>query len=157
VVVAGFLAFADTKPLHAQKTEKETQAQSDAQLMQALNVLHACKLTLERADHDYGGHRAEAVKAIGAAQHQLRLALGLKTPGKGGKKDPGKPMPEPQDLSNKQLADAIPILRQTITVLKEANHDYHGHRANAIRDLHEAVHQLDAALKYEKKKEGGGL
>jgi hypothetical protein len=31
-----------------------------AQLLQALNVLHATKVVLEGADHDYGGHRAAA-------------------------------------------------------------------------------------------------
>jgi hypothetical protein len=152
LALAGVLAFADPQPAHAQK-EKESQAQSNEQLFKALNVLHTTKLILEGADHDYGGHRAEAVKSIGAAQHQLRLALGLKGGGKGEKKVKGGH--EPQVISNLQLAEAIPVLKQTVTVLKEANHDYNGHRANAVRDLHEAVHQLEAALKYEKKKEGG--
>jgi hypothetical protein len=153
LALAGCWLIADLSMACAQKTEPQTQ--SNAQLMQTLNVLHSTKVVLEGADHDYGGHRAAAVKAIGAAQHQLRLALGIKAPsGKGPKKD--SPMPEPQNVSNTQLAEAIPVLKEAITTLKGANHDYHGHRANAVRDLEEAKQQLEMALKYEKKKESGG-
>ena len=144
------LVLAAPTSVRAQKTEP--QGQSNAQLMQALTVLHSTKVVLEGADHDYGGHRAAAVKAIGAAQHQLRLALGLKAPG-GKSTKKGDPMPEPQNVSNAQLAEAIPVLKEAITTLKNANHDYNGHRGNAVRDLHEAVQQLETALKYEKKKE----
>ena len=59
-----------------QKTKREPQKVSNAQLREALHVLHATKLTLEAADHDYGGHRVAAVKAIGVAQNRLKLALG---------------------------------------------------------------------------------
>jgi hypothetical protein len=152
LALASGLVIADSGIASAQKTEPQTE--SNTQLTKALSVLHTTKVVLEGADHDYGGHRAAAVKAIGAAQHQLRLALGLKAPGgKGPKK--GNPMPESQNVSNTQLAEAIPVLKETITVLKGANHDYNGHRANAVRDLEEAKQQLEMALKYEKKKESG--
>ncbi len=114
---------------------------------------------LQAADHDYGGHRAEAVKAVGAAERQLRLALETQTnskktgkagnqgkrPGKGGKRS------EPQAVSNLQLAEAIAVLEKTATFLEKADHDYGGHRAAAVRDLGIAVRQLKLALKFEKK------
>ena len=88
------------------------------------------------ADHDYGGHRVAAVrekkKDVKKAVQRLRLALnhGRKKPKAGQKKGPGKGphQPEPQAVSDKQLADSIPVLQQTISVLQNANHDYGGHR-----------------------------
>ena len=62
------------------------------------------------------------------------------------------PMPEKQALSNSQLSQAIPTLKQTISTMNKANHDYNGHRGDAVRDLGRAVTQLEAALKYEKAK-----
>jgi hypothetical protein len=139
------------------EVKREPQQVSNAQLHEALSVLQATKKTLEGADHDYGGHRVAAIKAIGAAQHQLHLALGTPTKPK---KTGGKPAkgvgkggePEPQNISNMQLADAIPILQKTKVFLEQANHDYHGHRAAAVRDVGAAVQQLKVALKFEKKK-----
>jgi hypothetical protein len=144
-----------------QKTKREPQKASNAQLRQALQVLHATKLTLEAADHDYGGHRVDAVKAIGAAQHQLKLALGTQVkhkkpaaPGAGKPANPGKGGKgnEAQNVSNMQLADAIPLLHNTALLLEKADHDYGGHRAAAVRDLGAAVKQLKVALQFEKKK-----
>jgi hypothetical protein len=140
----------------------EPQRVSNAQLHEALRVLQATKNTLEGANHDYGGHRVHAIKAIGAAQHQLKQALasqtthkktGGKTAGKAGNsaKGGGKGG-EPQSISNMQLADAIPILQQTQKFLEQANHDYGGHRATAIRDLDVAVQHLTKALQFEKKR-----
>jgi hypothetical protein len=42
-----------------------------AQTAVAVSELHRIKGELERADHDYQGHRAEAVKLISAAIHSL--------------------------------------------------------------------------------------
>jgi hypothetical protein len=135
-----------------QAAKREAQNVSNAQLHEALHVLQATKKTLEAADHDYGGHRVKAIKAIGAAEQQLKLALGSPTkPKKPGGKGEGKGG-EPQAISNMQLADAIPILEKTRGLLEMANHDYHGHRAAAVRDLGAAVEQLKAALKFEKKR-----
>jgi hypothetical protein len=141
--------------------KREPQRVSNAQLHEALHVLQVTKKTLEGADHDYGGHRVASIKAIGAAQHQLKLALqtqtktgkaGGKTGGKAVRPGKGGKQPEPQDISNLQLAEAIPILQRTRTFLEKADHDYGGHRAAAVRDLGGAIQQLKLALEFEKKK-----
>jgi hypothetical protein len=134
------------------KPRREPQRVSNAQLREAIHVLQLTKKTLEGADHDYGGHRAKAVKAIGAAEHQLRLALGSQHQGKkpGGKGGKGN---EPQNISNVQLAEAIPIMQRTVALMEKANHDYCGHREQAIKDVNIAIHQLKAALEFEKKRE----
>jgi hypothetical protein len=158
LLLIGLAGRADAGP--RKPSRREPQKVSNAQLHEALHVLQTTKKMLEGADHDYGGHRVEAVKAIGAAERQLRLALETQNkhkkavkpgnkgarPGKGGGKQP-----EPQAISNLQLADAIGVLQKTATFLEKADHDYGGHRAAAVRDLGAAVHQLKLALKFEKK------
>jgi hypothetical protein len=141
--------------------KREPQKVSNAQLREGLHVLQATKKMLQAADHDYGGHRVASIKAIGAAEHQLTLALRsqhkqtapggkaggkTKTPGAGRGREP-----EPQGISNLQLADAIVILERTRGLLEKADHDYGGHRVAAVRDLGGAIKQLKVALKYEKK------
>jgi hypothetical protein len=133
---------------------KESQAVSNQQLVSSLHLLHSIKITLDGADHDYGGHRAAAVKDIGQAQKQLKEALhavhkGQTTKATGGK-GKGDAHPEPQKLSDAQLAAAVPTLQATIKVLEGADHDYGGHRANAVKDLKVSVTQLEKALKFSK-------
>src|SRR6516225_5635947 len=98
----------------AQKKPKEPQVLSDMQLAESIQTLRVIRFTLEKADHDYGGHRADAVRDITAAVKQLRLALehsGKAVPKGERKKDKGGK--EPQAISDAQLAASIPPLRQT--------------------------------------------
>src|SRR5271170_3583184 len=60
----------------------QLQAVSNTQLIEAVQVLRSIKRSLEAADHDYGGHRAAAVRDIGAADHQLFEALNYVPQGK---------------------------------------------------------------------------
>jgi hypothetical protein len=157
LVALGGLALAGVSAA-AEKAKPEPQAASNHQLVEAMHVLQATKKTLEAADHDYGGHRADAVKAIGAAHHQLKLALEFVHKGKAdgtGKLAGGTGKPagnsEPQKISDMQLADAIPILKTTVRVLQKADHDYGGHRADAVRDLEGAIKELEKALEFVKK------
>jgi hypothetical protein len=41
----------------------------------AINSLQKAKADLQHADHDFGGHRAEAIESIDRAIEQLRVAL----------------------------------------------------------------------------------
>lgn len=41
----------------------------------AIRALERAKLHLQRAAHDFGGHRVEAIRAIDGALEQLKLAL----------------------------------------------------------------------------------
>jgi len=40
-------------------------------------------------------------------------------------------------------------LRHAREHLNHAAHDYHGHRADAIRAIDEALHQLEICMKYD--------
>ncbi len=129
--------------------KKQAQGASNQQLMAAIQTLQSVKLTLEKADHDYGGHRAAAVKDIAKAEQQLLRALHAHQKLGNAGKVPA--MGEPQALSNAQLAQTIPVLSNTITLLGSANHDYGGHRQKAIQDLQAAINQLQVALKSAKQ------
>jgi len=151
-------------PLSQTRALTKNHHMSDPQLAQSLAALKATKATLQNANHDYGGHRAAAVKAIGAAEHQLQQALGFKQRKGGhllahaGRRVPahhggGTAIREPQAASDAQLAAAIPLLQSTMTSLQHANHDFGGHRAKAVRDLGLAVGQLNQALAFIKVRE----
>lgn len=138
------------------KSESEPQALSNQQLAESIHLLQSIKKTLEMADHDYGGHRADAVHDIGIAERQLKRALEhaprrargsgeLRTGGT------GESHPEPQALSDTQLADAVPKLKLIAEGLQHAEHDYGGHRADAVSDLRAAVRQLEKALDYSRR------
>ena len=47
-----------------------------------------------------------------------------------------------------KIHEAIHALREARTELKEAKHDYGGHRDEAIREIDAAVQQLETCLKY---------
>jgi hypothetical protein len=77
-VVAAVAALMPAEGVVAQgKKPKEAQSLSDMQLAESIQTLRSARLTLEMADHDYGGHRAAAVRDITAAVHQLRKALAM--------------------------------------------------------------------------------
>jgi len=98
--------------------------------------LHEIKLLLERADHDYKGHRAEAVKQITAAIHALHGGHKHHGPGvKGGG--------EPQALSDAQLRESIKALSVVLAQLGNAPGAPAAkgavHVANAIKQLEIAL------------------
>jgi hypothetical protein len=45
------------------------------QIHAALNALQNAKAHLQEASHDFGGHRADAIRAIDEAENQLRICL----------------------------------------------------------------------------------
>lgn len=155
LAAAWAVSSAGAVPPAKKNSNGQAQAASHQQLAVALHNLQSIKLTLERADHDYGGHRAAAVRDIGAAERQLREAMhhqvhhhhGVHPVSHVGGRGVGA-HPEPQALSDAQLAASIPALNSAIGVLSNANHDYGGHRTKAINDLKAAIIQLELALKF---------
>src|SRR5690348_3810730 len=91
LVLAGLILGCLAAPASAARLrgpKREPQQLSNAQLREAHQVLQATKVMLESADHDYGGHRVQAIKAVSAAEQQLRLALESQNRGR---KAVGKP------------------------------------------------------------------
>ena len=139
----------------AAAADKKADRPSHVILADALHQLRSINHTLEMANHDYGGHRAAAVHDIKAAEKQIRLLLDHVhkhyQPKKGEKHPKDIPLKEPQLLSDQQLADAIPELRYTVQHIKDAGHDFGGHKDKAIKDLDTAIVQLENALKFSKE------
>lgn len=52
-----------------------THAERHPRIRSAIRELEAAKVELQKAPHDFGGHRADAVVAVDRAVAQLRLAL----------------------------------------------------------------------------------
>jgi hypothetical protein len=98
--------------------------------------LHKIKVLLERADRDYKGHRAAAVKAIGAAIHTLH-------PGKHHKHPKVKGGNETQALSDAQLREAVKGLTEVEKQLASVRGEV---AAKAAVEVAKAIKQLEIAL-----------
>jgi hypothetical protein len=105
-----------------------------------IKELHGIKILLERADHDYQGHRAAAVKDITSAIHALRAGAPRRP--HAGKASP-KGKQEPQKLSDAQLKAAIDLLG-TITTQLSGSQDPRA--AKAVTAIQKAEKELQIAL-----------
>ena len=144
------------------KAEPLSQKKSDSLLRQTHDQLGLAKAALRGADHDYHGHRADALRAVEFAERQIHRAFQFEH-GKAGPVGPGGanlptphtgPNPQsthadhplPQAVSNEVLKQTISNLESMKSTLQEADHDYGGHRASTVRAIDEAVNQLNKAL-----------
>ena len=117
----------------------------------ALYELREARTELKNAAHDFGGHREKCLLAVDAAIKQIDLALkatndnikGFKAPGADVyKKYPNYP----------HLHHLMHALREAQVELKNAKHDYGGHREQALKDVNYALEQLVEGAKYAMKK-----
>jgi hypothetical protein len=90
------------------------------------NLLRQAYVTLAMADHDYKGHRAEAMKQIEAAAKILRADI--RGDGRGHEK---------QGVSDEQLRIARTMLEQARV----------GLRGKALKHVDRAIKQINIALK----------
>ena len=79
------LAFTQDKPARPERGERHPQIHA---AMRALNV---AARHLERAEHDFGGHRAKALELVKQAENELEAALAYAkaNPEKGTRRAPG--------------------------------------------------------------------
>ncbi len=108
-----------------------------------IKELHQINALLERADHDYKGHRAAAVKEITKAIHALE-ANGGQHKKTGVHPHTGK-QHEAQALSDAQLRTAIQGLVAVSQQLQSAGAK-HPRAGKAALDVQLAVKQLNMAL-----------
>ncbi len=115
------------------------------------HALHECKearVELKDASHDFGGHREEALKAVDAAITQLDLCLTSA-------KDPFLKLTIDKDIykehkNHPHIRESIKELKEARVQLKEAKHDFGGHREQALKDVDFAIEQLEICLKHLK-------
>jgi hypothetical protein len=58
------------------------------------------------------------------------------------------PAPTPQ--AHPEIRDALEALRTARAHLKEARHDFGGHRAEALKEVDRAINQLQICMKYDR-------
>jgi hypothetical protein len=144
------------------------QGQSNSALHMCIEQLRQTEAALKGADHDYGGHRVQAMEATHKAIEQLRTALKYEKgatnqrAGRGALAKAGgarraaagsvKGQPLPQAASDQVLEQGIAQLKAAKAELKGADHDYGGHRVASIAAIDHATAQLETALKFEKNR-----
>ena len=66
---------AQALPPAAPAAGRRERAEPHPRIHKAIRELQAAKVELQKAPHDFGGHRADALQAVDRAIEQLRLAL----------------------------------------------------------------------------------
>src|SRR5262249_54444336 len=119
-----------------------------SQLHAAIRELQLIHAELEAANHDYGGHKGEAMKWVSTAIQDLKKTIRFEKlpPGERGAAIPkakaGAPFqPEPQAISNAHLAHAIFELQVTKRFLEVADHDFNGFRPATLKSIGMAQRQ----------------
>ncbi|HEV3440879.1 MAG TPA: hypothetical protein VG122_26225 [Gemmata sp.] len=115
----------------------------------ALYELAETRKELKEANHDFGGHREKALKAVDEAIIQMEKALE-------GAGDKYVARVVEAEVYKKyefhpHLHHALHELREAHHELKEAKHDFGGHREKTIEKVDHAIKQLELALKYARK------
>jgi hypothetical protein len=75
VAAGGGLAVSSPQGKGARKLQKRGEQERFPHVHAAIRELHEAKKELERAAHDFGGHRVVALKACDHAIEQLQKAL----------------------------------------------------------------------------------
>jgi len=110
--------------------------------------MHEAKAELEAAPKIFGGHKVKAIEALDAASAELKAALdAVGEPYKGWK---GKEAPKGGGRFPR-IHTAINELKETETYLKNADHDFKGHKVKAMKFIASAIVELEAALDFAKK------
>jgi hypothetical protein len=116
----------------------------------ALHELREARTELKEAKHDFGGHREKALEAVDEAIKQLDLCLKAKGDDV---RSPGKvDVDYTKYKHHPHIHHAVHELKESRTQLKEAKHDFGGHREQALKDVDRAIKQLELALEFPEKK-----
>jgi len=115
----------------------------------ALHELKEARRDLSQAKHDFGGHRAAALKAVDFAIHQLELVVKHHAPAN---KQGAAQKNTPQHHHPSHIHHALHELKEARHELKNSAHDFGGHRAAALQAVDYAIVQLELVVKHHHKK-----
>lgn len=149
MLAAGVLAllFANEAALGGQKKINPVKAAKKAADLQIVDDLHATRALLEKANHDYKGHRVAAVHHVMHAAHLLQHHKPHPNPQAhtGHLTKPHFRGNEPQPVSDAQLQQAKQNLQ---TIGAQINNLGNGvHHQKAHKAVQNAIQELDTALK----------
>ena len=114
-------------------------ARTQGQTASAIGLLEDAHATLAQADHDYNGHRAEAMKQIQVAARELTGTVRVRVHTHAHVRHTSKISSrekEAQSVSDAKLRDAENMLQQAAAEL----------RGNAFQHINAAIGQLNLAL-----------
>jgi tetratricopeptide (TPR) repeat protein len=115
-------------------------------LHHALYEMKEAHKQLKEAGHDFGGHRERALEGLDAAIRQTEKALeAIGDPYHGYTPREGT-YHEYKNFVH--LRHSVVEMKEARRELKEAPHDYKGHRDEAIRFLDYAIEQVDKCLPF---------
>jgi hypothetical protein len=122
-------------------------------IRRAIGALEAAKGDLQAANHDFCGHREDALESVNNALTQLRAALASDRSQIIPREDPsqkamfvnasfdsGDPEKHPK------IKQAIRALENARSELQNAAHDFKGHRAEALEATNTAISRLQQAI-----------
>jgi len=113
-------------------------------LQAALYELGQAREELESSKLDYGGRKAEALKAINDATTSLRVILAVKGDVKGGERDKERYQ---KYKDHPRLRAALEDLIAARRELAAAETDFQGNRKEALKKIDAAIDQMRGLLK----------
>src|SRR5262249_23646748 len=102
------------------------------------------------ANHNFGGHREKALEALDAAIVQTEKALEAAG-------DPFKGYTPARGIYDKyknhpHLRGSLVALREAHAEMKNASHNFGGHREKALLALDAAINQVEKCLEFAKER-----
>jgi hypothetical protein len=126
----------------------QARAESYPRMVAALSALKDARLEMKEAGTDFGGHKEKALEATDRAIEQVDKALAA-----AGVKAAYIP-PAKEAFRNYKnyphIRHALAVLRMAHTEMKNAAHDFDGHREKALEAVDQAIVQLEKALEFAK-------
>ncbi len=135
----------------------ERQYDSDRNIGHAANRVGRLMTALQRDERDYGGHRVNALNALGNARNELMAAEQFaETHGYYSQETENQPPPvekprrHDQKRSDYSIAHVQEAVQRMMSHLERDTRDYGGHRANAINWLRQSNNELLAAEQFDR-------
>lgn len=107
----------------------------------AIHTLERARMALERASHDFGGHRTTALHAVDNALHELHMAAGQQQ---------SMQTPREERLEDREIHRAVVDLERARRDMETAKHDFGGRKTETLRAVDESLRELRLAAEAEK-------
>jgi hypothetical protein len=117
-------------------------------LLASLYEIREAHAEVKKVPHDFGGHKEKALLALDAAAIQIEKAL--RAVDVEIKHTPPEPKFYDRYENHRHLRHALVEIKEAEIELREAKHDFKGHREKALRDLRHAHEQVELLIKHIK-------
>ena len=144
---AGAMPMTTTSAARRERSESGQVGRSERrELRVAMSSLERARRELERAGHDFGGHKGDAMKATDAALHELRLASGQDAR----EERTGVETAREHRAEEHELHVALADLERSRADLEHSTHNFNGRRKEALEAVDAAIREIRRAAEFEK-------